>query len=197
MTVHGETAVLVLAAGAGTRMRSDTPKVLHTLAGRSMLSHSLHAVAKVAPRAPGGGGRHATASASHRRSPSWPTSSGPPDRDRRAGAAAGHRARGAVRAVGAARRLRRHRRRHLRRRPAAGRRHPGRPDRHPQRRTGRGDGADHHAGRSHRLRPHPAHPGPRGDRRSSSRPTRRRRSRPSARSTPASTPSTSPRCARR
>ncbi len=46
----GETAVLILAAGAGTRMKSDTPKVLHTLAGRSMLSHSLHAVAEVAPR---------------------------------------------------------------------------------------------------------------------------------------------------
>lgn len=45
-----ETAVLILAAGAGTRMKSDTPKVLHTLAGRSMLSHSLHAVAEVAPR---------------------------------------------------------------------------------------------------------------------------------------------------
>ena len=44
-----DTAVLVLAAGAGTRMRSDTPKVLHTLAGRTMLSHALHAVAKVAP----------------------------------------------------------------------------------------------------------------------------------------------------
>lgn len=44
-----ETAVLVLAAGAGTRMRSDTPKVLHTLGGRTMLSHALHAVAKVAP----------------------------------------------------------------------------------------------------------------------------------------------------
>lgn len=44
-----ETAVLVLAAGAGTRMRSDTPKVLHTLGGRTMLSHALHAVAKLAP----------------------------------------------------------------------------------------------------------------------------------------------------
>ena len=44
-----ESAVLVLAAGAGTRMRSDTPKVLHTLGGRSMISHALHAVAKVAP----------------------------------------------------------------------------------------------------------------------------------------------------
>ncbi|MDZ4265242.1 MAG: bifunctional UDP-N-acetylglucosamine diphosphorylase/glucosamine-1-phosphate N-acetyltransferase GlmU, partial [Mycobacterium sp.] len=45
-----EAAVLVLAAGAGTRMKSDTPKVLHTLGGRSMLAHCLHAVAKVAPR---------------------------------------------------------------------------------------------------------------------------------------------------
>jgi bifunctional UDP-N-acetylglucosamine pyrophosphorylase / glucosamine-1-phosphate N-acetyltransferase len=50
MSVRGDTAVLVLAAGPGTRMRSDTPKVLHTLAGRSMLSHSLHAVAKAAPQ---------------------------------------------------------------------------------------------------------------------------------------------------
>src|ERR1700744_5625118 len=50
MTTRGESAVLVLAAGAGTRMRSDTPKVLHTLAGRSMLAHALHAVAKMAPQ---------------------------------------------------------------------------------------------------------------------------------------------------
>lgn len=50
MSSGGDTAVLVLAAGPGTRMRSDTPKVLHTIAGRSMLAHSLHAVAKVAPQ---------------------------------------------------------------------------------------------------------------------------------------------------
>jgi len=50
MTFRGDTAVLVLAAGPGSRMRSDTPKVLHTIAGRSMLSHSLHAITKVAPR---------------------------------------------------------------------------------------------------------------------------------------------------
>src|ERR1700750_2127217 len=50
MTTQGESAVLALAAGAGTRMRSDTPKVLHTLAGRSMLAHSLHAIAKMAPQ---------------------------------------------------------------------------------------------------------------------------------------------------
>lgn len=50
MTFRGDTAVLVLAAGPGTRMRSDTPKVLHSLGGRSMLSHSLHAMAKLAPQ---------------------------------------------------------------------------------------------------------------------------------------------------
>ena len=50
MATRGETAVIVLAAGAGTRMKSDIPKMLHTLAGRSMLSHTLHAIAKVSPR---------------------------------------------------------------------------------------------------------------------------------------------------
>ncbi len=35
---------VVLAAGEGTRMRSDRPKVLHELAGRSMLAHCLAAV---------------------------------------------------------------------------------------------------------------------------------------------------------
>ena len=37
--------VVVLAAGQGTRMRSSTPKVLHTLGGRSLLGHVLAAVA--------------------------------------------------------------------------------------------------------------------------------------------------------
>ena len=50
MMPRGDTAVLVLAAGPGTRMRSDTPKVLHPIAGRSMLSHSLHAITKLAPQ---------------------------------------------------------------------------------------------------------------------------------------------------
>ncbi len=36
-------ALVVLAAGMGTRMKSATPKVLHRIAGRSMLSHVLHA----------------------------------------------------------------------------------------------------------------------------------------------------------
>ncbi|NLU82733.1 bifunctional UDP-N-acetylglucosamine diphosphorylase/glucosamine-1-phosphate N-acetyltransferase GlmU [Rhodococcus sp. HNM0569] len=44
-----QTAVVVLAAGAGTRMRSKTPKVLHTLGGRTMLDHALHTAAAVDP----------------------------------------------------------------------------------------------------------------------------------------------------
>lgn len=35
--------VIVLAAGAGTRMKSDKQKTLHEIGGRSLLSHSLHA----------------------------------------------------------------------------------------------------------------------------------------------------------
>lgn len=35
---------IVLAAGEGTRMRSATPKVLHQIAGRSMVAHVLHAL---------------------------------------------------------------------------------------------------------------------------------------------------------
>jgi bifunctional UDP-N-acetylglucosamine pyrophosphorylase/glucosamine-1-phosphate N-acetyltransferase len=42
-------AVVVLAAGLGTRMKSDRPKVLHEVAGRSMLGHVLAAVAHLAP----------------------------------------------------------------------------------------------------------------------------------------------------
>ncbi len=38
--------VIVLAAGEGTRMRSALPKVLHTVAGRSLLGHVLAAVAQ-------------------------------------------------------------------------------------------------------------------------------------------------------
>jgi len=42
-------AVIVLAAGMGTRMKSDMPKVLHPLAGRPMISHLMDTVAGLAP----------------------------------------------------------------------------------------------------------------------------------------------------
>jgi bifunctional UDP-N-acetylglucosamine pyrophosphorylase / glucosamine-1-phosphate N-acetyltransferase len=42
---------IVLAAGEGTRMRSARPKVLHEVAGRSLLAHVLAAVAGIAPSA--------------------------------------------------------------------------------------------------------------------------------------------------
>ena len=42
-------AVIVLAAGKGTRMKSDTHKVLHPLAGRPMLLHLLSVVEGLAP----------------------------------------------------------------------------------------------------------------------------------------------------
>jgi bifunctional UDP-N-acetylglucosamine pyrophosphorylase / glucosamine-1-phosphate N-acetyltransferase len=45
------TAVVVLAAGEGTRMRSATPKVLHELAGRSLVGHMLAACAPLGPDA--------------------------------------------------------------------------------------------------------------------------------------------------
>ncbi len=40
---------LVLAAGEGVRMRSSRPKVLHEIAGRSMLAHALSAVSAAGP----------------------------------------------------------------------------------------------------------------------------------------------------
>lgn len=42
-------AVVVLAAGAGTRMKSSRSKLLHEVAGRSMLSHAVDAAEGVAP----------------------------------------------------------------------------------------------------------------------------------------------------
>ncbi len=41
-----DVAAIVLAAGKGTRMQSDKPKVLHQLAGQPMLSHVLQALGK-------------------------------------------------------------------------------------------------------------------------------------------------------
>lgn len=47
----GPIEVVILAAGKGTRMRSALPKVLHPLAGRSMLEHVLHTASLLRPRA--------------------------------------------------------------------------------------------------------------------------------------------------
>ncbi|MTE09824.1 bifunctional UDP-N-acetylglucosamine diphosphorylase/glucosamine-1-phosphate N-acetyltransferase GlmU [Corynebacterium aurimucosum] len=42
-------AAIVLAAGAGTRMKSSTQKTLHEIGGRSLLGHALHAAAGLNP----------------------------------------------------------------------------------------------------------------------------------------------------
>ncbi len=49
MTRSIDTAVIILAAGAGTRMKSKTPKVLHAIGGRTLLGHAVHAAAGVEP----------------------------------------------------------------------------------------------------------------------------------------------------
>ena len=48
MTSQGP-IVIVLAAGEGTRMRSATPKVLHAIAGRTLIGHVLEAASAVDP----------------------------------------------------------------------------------------------------------------------------------------------------
>ncbi len=42
-------AVIVLAAGAGTRMKSATPKVMHSIGGRSMVEHAVAAARDLTP----------------------------------------------------------------------------------------------------------------------------------------------------
>jgi len=44
-----KTAVLILAAGLGTRMRSRLPKVMHPLAGRPMINHLMETVDALSP----------------------------------------------------------------------------------------------------------------------------------------------------
>nr|WP_297528159.1 bifunctional UDP-N-acetylglucosamine diphosphorylase/glucosamine-1-phosphate N-acetyltransferase GlmU [Thiohalobacter sp.] len=46
-----ELHVVILAAGQGTRMKSDLPKVLHPLAGRPLLGHVIEAARKLDPAA--------------------------------------------------------------------------------------------------------------------------------------------------
>jgi bifunctional UDP-N-acetylglucosamine pyrophosphorylase/glucosamine-1-phosphate N-acetyltransferase len=49
MTTTRPVAAIILAAGKGTRMKSDLHKVLHPLAGRPMLEHLLASVDTIAP----------------------------------------------------------------------------------------------------------------------------------------------------
>ncbi|MGH3881319.1 MAG: bifunctional UDP-N-acetylglucosamine diphosphorylase/glucosamine-1-phosphate N-acetyltransferase GlmU [Actinophytocola sp.] len=46
----GEVSTVILAAGEGTRMRSATPKVLHRVAGRSLVEHAVRAAAGLSPQ---------------------------------------------------------------------------------------------------------------------------------------------------
>lgn len=50
MTVSPPAAVIILAAGEGTRMKSTTPKVLHAIGGRSLLGHAIAAARGLQPR---------------------------------------------------------------------------------------------------------------------------------------------------
>jgi bifunctional UDP-N-acetylglucosamine pyrophosphorylase/glucosamine-1-phosphate N-acetyltransferase len=49
VTVSRPAAVVILAAGAGTRMKSQLPKVLHPICGASMLDHVLAAARETGP----------------------------------------------------------------------------------------------------------------------------------------------------
>lgn len=50
MSASRPAAVIVLAAGEGTRMKSRTSKILHELCGRSMVGHVLAAASELEPR---------------------------------------------------------------------------------------------------------------------------------------------------
>ena len=105
-------AVIVLAAGEGTRMRSRIPKVLHSLCGRSMLGHALAAAAGLGPQrlvVVAGHGRDQVSTEAARYAP---------DEHGRAGPAGRHRPRGPHGDRGARRPVR-HRRGDLRRHAAA------------------------------------------------------------------------------
>jgi len=49
-TTKREIAAIVLAAGRGTRMASDRPKVLHPLAGRPMIAHLMESLGRLGPQ---------------------------------------------------------------------------------------------------------------------------------------------------
>ena len=45
----GPFAVILLAAGKGTRMKSDFPKVMHAIAGQPMICHVLRTIETLSP----------------------------------------------------------------------------------------------------------------------------------------------------
>ena len=49
MSASGPAAVIILAAGEGTRMKTRTPKVLHSVGGRTMLGHVLATARELSP----------------------------------------------------------------------------------------------------------------------------------------------------
>ena len=74
-TAAGELHVVILAAGEGTRMKSDLPKVLQRIAGRPMLSHVMAAARELSPAAIhvvyGHGGDQVREAYSHRSDLRW------------------------------------------------------------------------------------------------------------------------------
>ncbi|WP_255521874.1 bifunctional UDP-N-acetylglucosamine diphosphorylase/glucosamine-1-phosphate N-acetyltransferase GlmU [Rothia sp. ZJ932] len=50
ITATVPSAVIVLAAGAGTRMKSSTPKVMHPIGGRSMVEHAVAVARELEPK---------------------------------------------------------------------------------------------------------------------------------------------------
>ena len=136
-------AVIVLAAGEGTRMKSRIPKVLHSLCGRSMLGHALAAAGELDPQrlvVVVGHGRDQVGAEAARHAPGRARG--------RAGAAGRHRPRGPHGDRGA-RRPARHRRRDLRRHAAAAGADAGRAGPGARRRGKRGN-------RAHRAGPDPS-----------------------------------------
>ena len=172
MTFRGDTAVLVWRPGPAPGC-GRTPRRCCTRSPAAACCRTRCTRSPRSRRSTWSWSWATTTSASRPPSPNWPTTLGRSDRRRAAGPAAGHRPRRALRPVRAARGLRRHRRRHLGRHPLL------------DADTLADLIATHSAGsaaatvltttlpRSHGLRPHPAHPGRRGDRRSSNKPTPR------------------------
>ncbi|HEX2930532.1 MAG TPA: NTP transferase domain-containing protein, partial [Candidatus Binatia bacterium] len=45
-----ELGIILLAAGQGTRMKSDLPKVLHPLGGKALFLHALETAQRLGPK---------------------------------------------------------------------------------------------------------------------------------------------------